>query len=66
MFVAFKNALKYTIDLKANSIFKVKFNQSFLIPKSIGNNWFLAFSQCEHFPEIRKLAQKYVCLLATI
>ena len=50
------------IQVKVNSLLKAKFDKffSFLNALRIIVFWRLIF--CEHFPEMRKFAQKHVCL----
>ena len=53
------------IELKANSILKMKFNELSLFPSASEMIGFWRSIPREHFPEMRKLAQSYACLFET-
>ena len=50
------------IELKANSVSKVKFNEFSSFPSASKMIGFWRSLPCEHFPEMRKFVQRYVCL----
>ena len=54
------------IELKANSILKMKFNKLFLFPSASKMTGFWRTLPRKHFPEMRKLAQSYACLFETV
>lgn len=49
------------IDLKTNSILKIKFDELPSIPNASDIIFFWRSLPCEHFPELRKFAQSYIC-----
>jgi len=54
------------IELKANSVLKMKFDERSSLPsasKMIG--FWQSLPPCEHFPKMRKFAQSYACLFGT-
>ena len=53
------------IELKANSILKIKFNELSLFPSASEMIGFWRSIPREHFPEMRRLAQSYACLFGT-
>ena len=53
------------IELKTNSILKMKFNELSLFPSASEMIGFWRSIPREHFPEMRKLAQSYACLFGT-
>ena len=53
------------IELMANSILKMKFNELSLCPSASEMIGFWRSISREHFPEMRKLAQSYACLFGT-
>ena len=53
------------IEQKANLILKVKFNEFSSFPSASKIIGFWQSLPCKHFPEIRKFAQRYVCLFGT-
>ena len=53
------------IELKTNSILKMKFNEHSLFPNASEMIGFWRSLPREHFPEMKKLAQSYTCLFGT-
>ena len=53
------------IELNANSILKMKFNELSLFPSASEMIGFWRSIPREHFPQMRKLAQSYACLFET-
>ena len=53
------------IELKANSILKMKFNELSLFPSASEMIGFWRSIPHEHFPKMRKLAPSYACLCET-
>ena len=53
------------LDLQANSILKMKFNELPLFPSATETINFWRSLPCEHFPEFRKFAESYACLFGT-
>jgi len=53
------------IELKANSVLKMKFGELSLLPSVSERIVFWRSLPCEHFPKMRKFAQSYACLFGT-
>jgi len=53
------------IELKANSVLKMKFDELSSLPSALEMICFWRSLPCEHFPKIRKFAQSYACLFGT-
>jgi len=50
------------IELKANSLLKMKFDELSSLPSASEMIDFWRSLPCEHFPKMRKFAQSYACL----
>jgi len=53
------------IELKSNSVLKMKFDELSSVPSASEMIGFWRSLPCEHFPEMRKFAQSYACLFGT-
>jgi len=53
------------IELKANSVLKMKFDELSSLPSASEMIVFWRSLPCEHFPKMRKFAQSYACLFGT-
>jgi len=53
------------IELKANSVLKIKFDELSSVPSASEMIGFWRSLPCEHFPKMRKFAQSYACLFAS-
>ena len=53
------------IELKANSVLNMKFDELSLLPSASKMIGFWQSLPCEHFPKMRKFVQSYACLFGT-
>ncbi|EZA55352.1 General transcription factor II-I repeat domain-containing protein [Ooceraea biroi] len=53
------------IDLKTNLLLNMKFNELSSVPNASDVINFWRSLPCEHFPELRKFSQRYICRFGT-